>query len=76
MREYLEISNQDKTLYYQIEGNIKGIARQEKTDFLWERKLRAAKACVGVYYVNLSTLFNFLIKPYACISLKKKYFFK
>ena len=56
-----------------MERNIKRTARQMKTDFLWERKLRAAKACLGVYYVNLSTLFNFLINPYAYISLTKRF---
>lgn len=54
-----------------MEGNIKRTARQVKTDFLWERKFRAAKACLGIYYINLSPLFNFLIKPYAHTSLTK-----
>lgn len=54
-----------------MEGNIKRTARQVKTDFLWERKFRAIKACLGIYYINLSPLFNFLIKPYAHTSLTK-----
>ena len=46
-----------------------------KTDFLWERKLRAAKGYVWVFSINLSILSDFLIKLDSCINLKK-YFFK
>lgn len=54
-----------------MEANTKRTRNQVKTGFLWEKKLRVAKGCVGVFFISLLSLFDLLIKPYACVALIK-----
>lgn len=54
-----------------MEANTKRTRNQVKTGFLWEKKLRVAKGCVVVFFISLLSLFDLLIKPYACVALIK-----